>query len=218
MEDFQRLRDIMVDSQLIPRGICDKRVLAAMRKVPRHLFVPQKYQHDAYADKALSIGEEQTISQPFMVAVMTELLELGGGERVLEVGTGSGYQAAILGELAAEVYTVERISVLADRARTLLKELGYGNVHAVISDGTIGLADKSPFDRIIITAAAPKIPQPLIDQLSEGGIIIVPVGERFSQTLIKGVKEKSGIREGYHTPCIFVPLIGEHGWHGWHDS
>lgn len=202
----------MVDYQLVSRGIKDERVLAAMRKVPRHLFVPEYIRHSAYEDMALPIGENQTISQPYMVAIMTELLELQGNEKVLEIGTGSGYQAAILAELAKEVYTIERFSSLAEEARRRLIELGYDNVYVIVGDGTKGLEEKSPFDRIIVTAAAPKIPEPLINQLSENGIIVAPVGERFSQILIKGKKEKGKLIEEYHTPCVFVPLVGEYGW------
>lgn len=205
---------MMVDYQLIARGIKNERVLAAMRKVPRHLFVPEFIRHSAYDDMALPIGDDQTISQPYMVAIMTEFLELKGDEKVLEVGTGSGYQAAILAELSKEVYSIERIPSLADEARRRLTELGYENVYVIVGDGTKGLAEKAPFDRIIITAAAPKIPEPLINQLKDGGIIIAPVGERFSQILIKGKKEKEIIIEEHHTPCVFVPLVGEYGWKG----
>lgn len=204
----------MVDTQLIPRGIKDERVLNAMRKVPRHLFVPDYIRHSAYDDMALPIGEDQTISQPYMVAIMTELLELKGDEKVLEIGTGSGYQAAVLAELAKEVHTIERIPGLADRARRKLADNGYDNVYVTVTDGTKGLEDLAPFDRIIITAAAPKIPEPIIHQLKEGGIIVAPVGERFSQMLIKGRKEKGVLVEEYHTPCVFVPLVGEYGWRG----
>ena len=212
MEEYQSLRDLMVATQLIPRGIKDERVLRAMRKVPRHLFMPESVRYSAYEDMAMSIGDGQTISQPYMVAIMTELLEMTGAEKVLEIGTGSGYQAAILAELAAEVYTMERIAALADRASERLKALGYENIHVVIGDGTIGLRNTAPFDRIIITAAAPTLPQPLISQLKEGGIIVAPVGERFSQNLLKGRKVKDQLAEEYHTPCVFVPPIGEHGW------
>lgn len=214
MEDFKKLRELMVETQLIPRGIRDRRVLDAMRKVPRHLFVPEFIRHSAYDDMALPIGDDQTISQPYMVAVMTELLELKGFEKVLEVGTGSGYQAAILAELAGEVYTIERFSALADMARKRLTNIGYENVYVMVGDGTKGLEEKAPFDRIIITAAAPDIPDPLINQLTEGGIIVAPVGERFSQILIKGKKDKGVLVREYHTPCVFVPLVGEHGWKG----
>ncbi len=214
MEDFKRLRNFMVDLQLIPRGIKDSRVIDAMRKVPRHLFMPESVQGDAYSDMALPIGDGQTISQPYMVAVMTELLELKGDETVLEIGTGSGYQAAILAELGKEIYTIERIPTLADRAMKVLASLGYDNVHVIVGDGTKGHPEKAPFDRIIITAAAPGIPSALKDQLKEGGIIVAPVGERFSQILVKGKKQQDVLIEEYNTACVFVPLIGEYGWQG----
>lgn len=212
MIDYERLRNLMVDTQLISRGISDKRVLAAMRKVPRHLFMPEQNRHDAYEDMALPIGEGQTISQPYMVAIMTQLLELKGNEKVLEIGTGSGYQAAILAELAREVYTIERIEALGERVRSHLKDMGYDNIYVFIGDGSKGLEEKAPFDRIIITAATPKIPDCLISQLNEDGIIVAPVGQRFSQLLIKVRKSKGKLLDEYSTPCIFVPLIGEYGW------
>jgi len=202
----------MVSAQLAARGIRDERVLAAMKKVPRHLFMPERVRYAAYDDSAMSIGEGQTISQPYMVAVMTELLELTGSEKVLEIGTGSGYQAAVLAELAAEVYSVERIAVLADNAAAKLKELGYENVYIVVGDGSLGLESQAPFDRIIITAAAPEIPKPLVRQLKNGGIVVAPVGERFSHMLLKGRKVNDDLVEEFSTPCAFVPLIGEHGW------
>lgn len=214
MANYQELRDFMVNLQLVPRGIKDKRVLDAMRKVPRHLFMPESRRFEAYEDMALPIGEDQTISQPYMVAVMTELLELKGDEKVLEIGTGSGYQAAILAELAKEVHTIDRIPALAESAGRTLRELGYENVHVRIGDGSVGLGDEAPFDAIIVTAAAPAIPAPLVDQLREGGIIVAPVGERFSQVLIKGRKKKGAFVEEKNTPCVFVPLIGEYGWKG----
>lgn len=210
--DFKELREFMVKSQLIPRGIRDERVLTAMKKVPRHIFVDVHIQHRAYDDMALSIGEGQTISQPYMVALMTEILELKGNERVLEVGTGSGYQAAILAELSKEVYTVERVLSLAEKAADRFHSLGYSNIHIKVADGTLGWPDEAPFDRIIITAGAPKIPDPLIEQVSEGGIIVAPVGDRFSQQLLKVKKYQGRLVETYHIPCVFVPLIGEHGW------
>jgi len=214
MEDHERLRDLMVSTQLVPRGITNERVLQAMRKVPRHLFMPEHVRYSAYSDSAIEIGEGQTISQPYMVAIMTELLELTGTEKVLEIGTGSGYQAAVLAELSAEVYTVERIIALAERAKETLKGLGYKNIHIVTGDGTTGLEAIAPFDRIIITAAAPTVPPPLVGQLKEGGIIVAPVGERFSQRLLKGRKVRNHLEEEYSTPCAFVPLIGEYGWTG----
>ncbi len=212
MDDYARLRELMVETQLIPRGISDPRVLGAMRKVPRHLFMPGQIRLSAYDDMALPIGDGQTISQPYMVAVMTELLGLKGTETVLEVGTGSGYQAAILGELAREVYTIERIDSLAERARERLMSLGYSNVRVIEGDGSLGLAGKAPFDAIIVTAAAPSVPEPLARQLREGGVLVAPVGERFSQVLAKVRREKGVLREESQTPCVFVPLIGEYGW------
>ncbi len=210
--DFKRLRDLMVETQLIPRGIKDKRVLEAMRKVPRHLFVDDSIRYRAYDDMALSIGEDQTISQPYMVATMTELLELKGNEKVLEIGTGSGYQAAVLAEVSREVFTVERIAALAAKADEKFRALGYDNIHVRTSDGTLGWPEESPFDRIIVTAGTPQVPQPLIAQLSEDGIMAAPVGERFSQQLIIIKKSKGVVSEEMHTPCVFVPLIGRYGW------
>ncbi|NOY40038.1 MAG: protein-L-isoaspartate(D-aspartate) O-methyltransferase [Nitrospirae bacterium] len=210
--DYEELRRLMVETQLIPRGIKDQRVLKAMLKVPRHLFVDEPIQYKAYDDMALPIGDGQTISQPYMVAVMTELLELKGNERVLEVGTGSGYQAAILAELAAEVFSIERMERLALRARERLRKLGYDNVHIITGDGTAGLPEKAPFDRIIITAGTPQVPDPLKEQLADNGILVAPVGARFSQQLIILRKEKGKITEEYHTPCVFVPLVGKYGW------
>jgi protein-L-isoaspartate(D-aspartate) O-methyltransferase len=210
--DFKQLRENMVKTQLISRGIRDKRVLDAMRKVPRHLFVGEALQDRVYDDMALSIGEGQTISQPYMVAVMTELLELRGNEKVLEVGTGSGYQAAILAELAKTVYTIERIAALAERAEDKFRSLGYENIFVKVGDGTLGYPEQAPFDRIIITAGTPKIPDPLTDQLAEGGIAVGPVGDRFSQQLIKIRKSPGKTTREFSTPCVFVPLIGEYGW------
>jgi protein-L-isoaspartate(D-aspartate) O-methyltransferase len=210
--NFERLRDLMVDSQLIPRGIRDARVLEVMRKVPRHLFMDESIRHRAYDDMALPVGEGQTISQPYMVAVMTELLALKGAERVLEIGTGSGYQAAVLAELSGEVYTIERIQSLSDKAAATLRSLGYLNIHPEVGDGTLGLPDAAPFDRILVTAGAPEIPSPLIEQLAEGGILLVPVGDRSSQQLVRIKKEKSTLSKEYYTPCVFVPLVGKHGW------
>ena len=210
--DFQELRNIMVKTQLIPRGIKDKRVIDAMKKVPRHLFLDESLRQRAYDDMAIAIGEGQTISQPYMVAVMTELLELKGVEKVLEIGTGSGYQAAVLAELAKEIYTIERIPALSGQAEARFHELGYKNIHVKVGDGTSGWPEKSPFDRIIVTAGTPKLPEPLMEQLSDEGIIIAPVGDRFSQQIIKIVKSEGTLSESFHTPCVFVPLIGAHGW------
>jgi protein-L-isoaspartate(D-aspartate) O-methyltransferase len=210
--DNHKLRQEMVETQLLSRGIKDARVLDAMRKVPRHLFVGDSMQYKAYDDMALPIGEGQTISQPYMVAVMTELLDLSGEERVLEIGTGSGYQAAILSLLARQVFTIERIASLAESARRRFLELSYLNVEVRIGDGTLGWPEESPFDRIVITAGAPVIPPPLKEQLSERGIIVLPVGSRYSQQLIRIRKTPAGLEEEYHTPCVFVPLIGAHAW------
>jgi protein-L-isoaspartate(D-aspartate) O-methyltransferase len=210
--DYSELRELMVSSQLVPRGIRDRRVLDAMKRVPRHLFVGQSMEYRAYDDSALPIGEGQTISQPYMVAVMTELLELTGEEKVLEIGTGSGYQAAVLAELAKEVFTVERVDSLAEAARQRLRKLSYLNVQVRTGDGSLGWPEEAPFDRIIITAASPKIPDPLLGQLSNTGIVVVPVGGRYSQQLLKLTNTDKGVEEEYHTPCVFVPLIGEYGW------
>ncbi len=211
---FEELRDFMVRTQLIPREIKDERLLRAMRKVPRHLFVDESIQHKAYEDMALPIGEGQTISQPYMVAIMTELLELKGNEKVLEVGTGSGYQAAILAELSKEVYTVERFEALAQRAQEKFRFLGYVNIYVRVGDGTLGWPEEAPFDRIIVTAGTPRIPEPFIQQLSQGGIIVAPVGERFAQQLLKVKKSEGKLSEEYYTPCVFVPLVGRYGWDG----
>ncbi len=202
----------MVETQLVPRGIRDRAVLDAMRRVPRHYFVDTSLQYAGYDDMALPIGEGQTISQPYMVAIMTELLALTGRERVLEIGTGSGYQAAVLSMLSKEVFTVERITVLTEKAVQRFRDLSYLNIQARTGDGTLGWPEEAPFDRIIITAASPKIPEPLKEQLNDNGIIVIPVGSRYSQQLLRMTKTKAGYEEEYHTPCVFVPLIGEHGW------
>lgn len=213
MINFDAERRRMVDEQIIPRGVKDERVLAAMRRVPRHEFMPEAIRSSAYGDHALPIGESQTISQPYMVALMTELLGLKGTERVLEIGTGSGYQAAVLAELCEKVYTVERIKTLADRARANLDRLGYKTVAIKVYDGTYGWKEMAPFDAIMVTAGSPEIPQPLAEQLKEGGRMVVPIGERLSQVLVKAVKTLQGRLEVTKSvPCVFVPLIGNHGW------
>jgi protein-L-isoaspartate(D-aspartate) O-methyltransferase len=209
---FEDQRNEMVETQLIPRGISGRNVLQAMSKVPRHLFVPPDERKYAYEDCALPIGEGQTISQPYMVAVMTELLGLVGGEKVLEIGTGSGYQAAVLSELAAEVHSIERIRPLAERAEKLLKSLGYKNVSVKIDDGGGGLPEEAPFDGIIVTAGCPSIPKPLIDQLADGGRLVIPVGNRFQQVLTVATKEGETIKIQEKLGCVFVPLVGRHGW------
>jgi protein-L-isoaspartate(D-aspartate) O-methyltransferase len=210
--DFNTLREQMVRNQLISRGIKNKKVLDAMSRVPRHLFVEDAMVHSAYADMALPIGDGQTISQPYMVAIMTELLELSAVETVLEIGTGSGYQAAILAELCKEVYSIERLTPVADRAIHTLDALNYKNIHVQVGDGTRGWPAKAPFDRIMITAASPKIPDPLIEQLEVNGILLLPIGTRHAQQLLKVRKKQSGLTEEYHTPCVFVPLVGKYGW------
>ena len=210
--DFSALRESMVENQILARGVRDARVVAAMRKVPRHLFVPESEQFRAYDDNALPIGEGQTISQPYMVAVMTELLRLRGNEKVLEIGTGSGYQAAVLAELAKEVFTIERIPALKDRAERNLKNTGYYNVTLRASDGSEGWPEEAPFNRIIITAGTPEFPKPLVDQLAEGGIGIAPVGSLYGQQLIQITKKGNNVAERFFTPCVFVPLIGKYGW------
>jgi protein-L-isoaspartate(D-aspartate) O-methyltransferase len=202
----------MVSSQIEARGIHDKRVLDAMLKVPRHLFVGEALQDQAYGDFPLPIGEGQTISQPYIVAEMTQALELGKDDRVLEIGTGSGYQTAILAELAYRVYTVERVRELFIKARKLLDHLQYYNVVAKCSDGTLGWPDESPFEAIIVTAGAPEVPETLVEQLKPGGRLIIPVGGRLSQTLFKVVKEEDGANKANLGGCRFVRLIGEHGW------
>jgi protein-L-isoaspartate(D-aspartate) O-methyltransferase len=202
----------MVQEQLRRRGIIDEKVLVAMEEIERHRFVSPDLTDSAYEDCALSIGEGQTISQPYMVALMTELLELKGGEKVLEIGTGSGYQSAVLSKLAAEVYSVERIGPLASRAKRLLVEVGCANVHVVVSDGTLGLPGQAPFDGIIVTAGAPEIPPVYIQQLKIGGRLVIPVGSIFSQTLYMVIKKPDGTDTSQYTTCVFVPLVGKDGW------
>jgi protein-L-isoaspartate(D-aspartate) O-methyltransferase len=206
--DFKAMREKMVESQIKSRGVRDPRVLSAMLKVERHLFVPKEFQNSAYSDQPLPIGEGQTISQPYIVALMTELLELKGGERVLEVGTGSGYQAAILAELAAEVYTIEIVEKLASSAQKVLLELGYQNIKVKAGDGYLGWPEAAPFDAILITCAPDHIPKPLLDQLKEGGRMVVPVGT-YSQELKKIVKKSGKIETTDIIPVIFVPMTGE---------
>jgi len=202
-----------IDEQLVARGIRDPRVLEAMRRVPRELFVPEASLALAYADRALPIGSGQTISQPYMVAAMTEALLLEGGERVLEIGTGSGYQAAILAELASEVITVERHSELAEAARATLALLGYRRVEVLVGDGTLGLADRAPFDRIVVTAGAPRVPEALRRQLSDqGGRLVIPVGSPAQQWLTIVVCEGGRLTETTREACVFVPLLGRDGW------
>lgn len=210
--DFEKAREEMIRYQIKGRGIKDKRVLWAMSIVPREKFVLKENEKEAYLDCPLPVGMGQTISQPYMVALMTQCLSLEGSECILEVGTGSGYQAAILSKLAKMVYTVERLKNLADRAEKIFKELEIKNVKVVGGDGTNGLKEYSPYDGIIVTAGAPEIPQSLINQLKERGRIVIPVGNSFSQDLLLGKKEKGKLKIQNYGGCIFVPLLGKHGW------
>jgi len=212
MRDFAIARNKMVEGQLVARGIRDDRVLTAMREVPRHLFVDEPMQNEAYDDNPLPIGENQTISQPYMVAIMTELLELQGQEIVLEIGTGSGYQAAVLSKLSKWVYTVERIQRLSERAEKTVKKCGYENITFIVGDGTEGWPAAASYDGIIVTAGAPKIPDTFIKQLRLGGRLVIPVGDRFSQTLKRVIKTEGGTTIENHTGCRFVDLIGRWGW------
>ncbi|HQJ16024.1 MAG TPA: protein-L-isoaspartate(D-aspartate) O-methyltransferase [Candidatus Omnitrophota bacterium] len=209
--NYQAFRLKMVEDQIVRRGIKDKRVLEAMRHVERDRFVPENEKSRAYNDYPLPIGSNQTISQPYIVALMTELLELTGNEKVLEIGTGSGYQTAILSELAGSVFTIERIPELANRAKSLLQEIGYGNIHIRNADGSLGWEEEAPFDRIIITAAAPDIPAPLAAQLAEGGILVYPRGQSFQQEMTVAKRIKGKIESGRICSCVFVPLIGKYG-------
>lgn len=202
----------MVKNQLIARGIKDDRVLQGMGKIPRHLFVEDALAGEAYNDHPLPIGEKQTISQPYIVALMTEALELKGTEKTLEIGTGSGYQTALLAELSSRVYTVERIKSLLVNARKLSAELGYDNILFKAFDGTLGWKEYSPFDAIMVTAGAPSVPKPLTDQLGDNGRIVIPVGDRYSQELLRVTKKGDDLEETSLGGCRFVNLIGIHGW------
>jgi protein-L-isoaspartate(D-aspartate) O-methyltransferase len=201
-------RQKMVDNQIVARGITDKNVIAAMRRIPRHLFVPKEEREQAYSDGPLPIGHSQTISQPYIVAIMTELLGIDSTSKVLEIGTGSGYQAAVLGEIADSVYTIEIVKPLAERAAQILDSLGYKNIFVRAGDGYQGWPEAAPFDAVIVTAAAPKIPQPLIEQLKTGGRLVIPVGE-LSQELYLVTKNEEGIVKQSIIPVRFVPMTGE---------
>lgn len=205
-------RHRMVAEQIRARGIRNERLLAAMREIPRHRFVPSNLASRAYDDGPLPIGESQTISQPYIVAEMTAALRLAGTEKVLEIGTGSGYQTAVLCRLAKEVVTMERISTLQASAEITLRELGVDNVRFRTGDGSTGIPDEAPFDRIIVTAAAPGVPAPLFDQLSEGGIMVIPIGGRWEQDLVRVTKESGKELKDFLGGCRFVPLIGKYGF------
>lgn len=212
--EFDKKRRLMVENQIVQRGVTDENVIKAMLKVPRHLFVEEAMWESAYGDFPLPIGEGQTISQPYMVAVMTEKLELERDSRVLEIGTGSGYQTAILAEICERVFTIERIAELEKKARVKLEELGYTNIAFKISDGTLGWSEFAPYDGIVITAGAPKVPELLFSQLREEGRMVIPIGNSFSQILTV-VRKKDGKKiEEPCFGCTFVPLIGREGWDG----
>ena len=210
--DYRLARERMVKNQLVPRGITDQGVLRVMGKIQRHLFVEEALVGEAYNDHPLPIGHKQTISQPYIVALMTQALELTGQEKTLEIGTGSGYQTAILAELSKTVYTVERIRPLLEKSRELLEKLGYTNIWFKAFDGTLGWKEHAPYDAIMVTAGAPRIPQPLLDQLTDGGRMVIPIGNKYSQDLIKLTKRKDTYREENLGGCRFVDLIGVHGW------
>ncbi len=209
---YQKARKAMVERQLIPRGIQDRKVLDALGKVERHRFIPETLQGLAYADRPLPIDRQQTISQPYIVALMSQALEVGEDDVVLEIGTGSGYQAAILAEICKTVYTVEKYPELLDKASSILRKIGYKNVIGKIDDGTLGWPEHQPYDAIIVTAGAPNVPQPLIQQLKEGGRMVVPVGSDSSQEMLKLTRKEDCIAEKRLGGCRFVPLRGEHGW------
>lgn len=211
---FSRWRKDMVDRQIIARGITDPLVVQAMNEVPRHLFVSEALVDSAYGDFPLPIGEGQTISQPYIIAEMTQSLDLKGSERVLEIGTGSGYQAAILAKMVYRVYTIERNHPLFLQTRTLFDRLRLHNIVTRYSDGTQGWKEESPFDAIIVTAGGNQIPTPLVEQLAPGGRLVMPVGGHFSQELVKLTKTDTGIKKENLGGCRFVKLIGQHGWNG----
>lgn len=210
--EFEVLRQAMVDWQLRRRGIRDEAVLNAMEEVPRHLFVPERLRSAAYEDCPLHIGHGQTISQPYMVARMTELLQVRPGSKILEIGTGSGYQAAVLAHMGAQVWTIERVPELAEKAARTLAELGFLAVHVIEGDGTLGWPEEAPYDGIIVTAAAPYVPDPLVNQLKVGGRLVIPVGGRDLQELRLVERTPDGVREQSVLDCRFVPLIGEYGY------
>jgi protein-L-isoaspartate(D-aspartate) O-methyltransferase len=210
--DFAKAREWMVEEQLLPRGIHDPKTLAAMRKVPRHLFVEEALKNQAYGDFPLPIGRGQTISQPYIVALMTQALDLKGHESVLEIGTGSGYQAAILAQICAKVYTIERIDSLLVQARKVFDSLHYLNILTKLDDGTNGWSEYAPYDAIIVTAGGPRVPEPLLDQLADPGTLVIPVGDRGVQDLRRVTKKDEQLTEKTIEFVRFVSLIGDHGW------
>jgi len=209
---YESKRQRMVEEQFVRRDITDKRVLDAMQKVPRHIFIPEEHRHLAYSDCPLPIGQNQTISQPYIVALMTQMLALEGNEAVLEIGTGSGYQAAVLSQVAQEVYTIERYEILAQQAQKSINQLDIKNITLQVGDGTLGWPEHAPYDAILTTAAAPKVPQPLLDQLVDGGRLVIPVGGRIGQHLESWFREGKKFRHEQTVAVAFVPLLGKHGW------
>jgi protein-L-isoaspartate(D-aspartate) O-methyltransferase len=210
--EYAQARARMVKEQLVSRGIHDPHVLRAMSEVPRHLFVDSDLRDDAYQDRPLPIGANQTISQPYMVALMVEAVGLKGPERVLEVGTGSGYAAAVISRLCAQVISIEALEELACKARAVLTTLGYTNVSVLVGDGTLGFKEQAPYDAIVVSAAASCIPRPLLEQLKVPGNLVFPMGEKQLQSLVRIRKDSSGIREDYFGECRFVNLRGRFGW------
>jgi len=212
MKDYTMERNRMVEEQLVSRDITDPGVLQAMRTVPRHRFVPSSWEDSAYSDSPLPIGQQQTISQPYIVALMTQALELKAGDRVLEIGTGSGYQAAVLAEIAREVYTIEKLETLLARARNVLDALGYDNIVSKLHNGTEGWPEHAPYNAIMVTAGAPEIPEPLLNQLKEGGRMVIPVGDKMLQELLKVTRKTGEIEVEKIGGCRFVSLCGKYGW------
>jgi len=209
---FDEQRSHMVESQLVARGLKGERLIAAFRKVPRHLFIPPEFQIEAYADHPLPIGAGQTISQPYIVALMTDALRLQGHERVLEIGGGSGYQTAILAEMVLEVFSVERLPELLSTARRRLSALGYTNIHSTMGNGSLGWPEHAPYDAILVSAAAPEVPNPLLAQLGESGRMVLPIGLADTQMLIQVERRNGAVHRRELASCVFVPLVGQHGW------
>ncbi|GMT43027.1 MAG: protein-L-isoaspartate O-methyltransferase [bacterium] len=209
---YAHLRSEMVKKQIVNRGIKDEKVIEAMGTVPRHMFVEEIFIDKAYGDFPLPIGGKQTISQPYMVALMVEMLELASTDKVLEIGTGSGYQAAVLSRLAEQVYSVERVPALSMNARKIMESFGYHNVALNIADGTLGWKDYAPYNAIVVAAGGLEVPKCLVDQLAVGGRLVIPVGDGEKQVLHKLVKTRLTVRKTVHTTCTFVKLIGRHGW------